>query len=106
MKFVYTLMLLVCLAPGLAAQEQEKPMEMWERAEAEADRLQNLLDLSNYTNIVQINQLGVVHQNVLLRDQKQSLILLHGSFQSLDRLGAAYIKVNGLIGKNSQSPEG
>ena len=33
---------------GLSAQEREKPMETWERAEAEADRLQSALDLEDW----------------------------------------------------------
>ena len=48
MKFVYTLALLMVFSFGLSAQEREKPMETWERAEAEADRLQQALDLEDW----------------------------------------------------------
>lgn len=48
MKFVYTIALLMVFSFGLSAQEREKPMETWERAEAEADRLQQALDLEDW----------------------------------------------------------
>jgi hypothetical protein len=48
MKFVYTIALLMVFTLGLSAQEREKPMETWERAEAEADRLQSALDLEDW----------------------------------------------------------
>ena len=48
MKFVYTIALLMAFSFGLSAQEREKPMETWERAEAEADRLQQALDLEDW----------------------------------------------------------
>ena len=48
MKFLYTIALLMAVAFGLSAQEPEKPMETWERAEAEADRLQGTLDLEDW----------------------------------------------------------
>ena len=48
MKFLYTIALLTAVAFGLRAQEPEKPMETWERAEAEADRLQAALDLEDW----------------------------------------------------------
>ena len=48
MKLVYTLALLLAFAPMLTAQEQEKPKEVWEMAEEEADRLQRLLGLEDW----------------------------------------------------------
>ena len=48
MKFVCTVLLLMAFAFGLSAQEREKPMETWERAEVEADRLQSVLDLEDW----------------------------------------------------------
>ena len=48
MKFVHTLILLLLLSPSLFAQQQDKPLEMWERAEAEADRLQRVLELEDW----------------------------------------------------------
>lgn len=47
MKFVYILALLLAFAPALAAQDEKEP-ELWERAETEADRLQELLDLEDW----------------------------------------------------------
>ena len=47
MKFVHTLILLLFLSPCVFAQQQDKPLEMWERAEAEADRLQRVLELED-----------------------------------------------------------
>ena len=63
MKFVYTLMLLVCLAPALAAQEQE-------RAEAEADRLQNLLDLEDWQVFYVDSTLKHDYQALMLEAEK------------------------------------
>ena len=48
MKLMYSLVLMLAVTPCLMAQEQEKPMEMWERAEAEADRLQRVLGLEDW----------------------------------------------------------
>ena len=48
MKLMYTLALLLAFAPMLAAQEPEKPKEVWEMAEEEADRLQRLLELEDW----------------------------------------------------------
>lgn len=47
MKYVYMLTLLLAFAPALAAQDEKEP-ELWERAEKEADRLQELLDLEDW----------------------------------------------------------
>lgn len=47
MKYVYMLTLLLVFAPALAAQDEKEP-ELWERAETEADRLQELLDLEDW----------------------------------------------------------
>ena len=48
MKFVYVFLLLLASVPSAFAQEREQPMEMWERAEAEADRLQEVLKLEDW----------------------------------------------------------
>lgn len=48
MKFVYSLAFLLILAPSAFSQEPDKPMEMWQRAEEEADRLQRVLDLEDW----------------------------------------------------------
>lgn len=47
MKLVYILALLLAFAPAIAAQDEKEP-ELWERAEKEADRLQELLDLEDW----------------------------------------------------------
>ena len=47
MKYVYMLALLLAFAPAIAAQDEKEP-ELWERAEKEADRLQELLDLEDW----------------------------------------------------------
>lgn len=47
MKLVYILALLLAFAPAVAAQDEKEP-ELWERAEKEADRLQELLDLEDW----------------------------------------------------------
>lgn len=48
MKLMHTLALLLAFAPMLAAQEPEKPKEIWEMAEEEADRLQRVLELEDW----------------------------------------------------------
>jgi hypothetical protein len=48
MKLVYVLALMLLCAPAVLAQEQEKPKEVWEQAEEEADRLQRVLDLEDW----------------------------------------------------------
>ena len=48
MKVVYTIVMSLLCATMLSAQEMEKPMETWERAEAEADRLQESLNLEDW----------------------------------------------------------
>ena len=48
MKFVYTVIVMLLCATVLSAQEREKPLETWERAEAEADRLQESLKLEDW----------------------------------------------------------
>ena len=48
MKLVYVLALMLLCAPAALAQEQEKPKEVWEQAEEEADRLQRVLDLEDW----------------------------------------------------------
>ena len=64
--------------------------------------LQHLLHFGYCSNAVEIHQLRIVHQNILLGYQKQSLILLHCGFQSTDRLRPAQVKVYSLIRKNRQ----
>ena len=48
MKLVYVLALMLLCAPAVLAQEQEKPKEVWEQAEEEADRLQRVLELEDW----------------------------------------------------------
>ena len=48
MKFVYSLAFLLILAPSAFSQEPDKPMEMCQRAEEEADRLQRVLGLEDW----------------------------------------------------------
>ena len=45
---MHTLAALLLLTPVLAAQEPEKPKEVWEMAEEEADRLQRVLELEDW----------------------------------------------------------
>ena len=67
---------------------------------------QHLLDLGNAADGIQIFQRRVVHQQILLGDQQQILVALHGRFQRLNGLTAADFKMNGLFGENAQSPQG
>ena len=68
--------------------------------------LQHLLDMGNHTHIAKICQLGIIHKQILLRNQQNMLIVFHGCVQCQNGLYAAYIKMNGLIGKNRQSAQG
>ena len=68
-------------------------------------RFQHLLDLGNTADAIQVFQRRVVHQQILLRDQQQRLVALHGRFQRLYGLAAANFKMNGLFGENAQSPQ-
>ena len=68
-------------------------------------RFQHLLDLGDTADGIQVFQRRVVHQQILLRDQQQRLVALHGRFQRLYGLAAANFKMNGLFGENAQSPQ-
>ena len=67
---------------------------------------QHLLDLGNAADSIQVFQRRVVHQQILLGNQQQILVALHGRFQRLNGLTAADFKMNGLFGENAQSPQG
>lgn len=67
-------------------------------------RFQHLLDLGDTADGIQVFQRRVVHQQILLRDQQQRLVALHGRFQRLYGLAAANFKMNGLFGGKRTVP--
>ena len=68
--------------------------------------LQNLLYLGNGADGIKVRKVGVVYHEVLLRNQKNGLVFLHGRLQGIDGFGPAYIKVDSLVRKNRQTPQG
>lgn len=100
MKFVYTLVLLLFLSPSLFAQEQTEPMEMWERAEAEADRLQGLLDLEDWQvfyvdSTLKHDYQGLMVEAEKLQASKVANTALYVAVQDkwMERIEASYKKI-------------
>jgi len=100
MKFVYTLVLLLFLSPSLFAQEQTEPMEMWERAEAEADRLQDLLDLEDWQvfyvdSTLKHDYQGLMVEAEKLQASKVANTALYVAVQDkwMERIEASYKKI-------------
>ena len=67
---------------------------------------EDLLDLGNGTDGIQIVKVGIIHRNILLGNQKQGLILFHCLVQSPDGLRPSYLKMDGLVRKDRQAPQG
>ena len=68
--------------------------------------IQQLLDLDHRTHGIEVCQLGIIHQEILLGNQKQHLVLFHGSLQRKGRLGSAHVKVDRLLRENCQPAQG
>ena len=68
--------------------------------------LQNLLDLGNNTNGIQVIETRVVIYDIFLGNQKNVLVLFHCRIQSLDGLIPAHIKMDRLVRKHRQTPQG
>ena len=100
MKFVYALALLMLLAPAVLAQEPEKPKEIWEQAEEEADRLQRILDLEDWQVFYVDSTLkhdfpAMMAEYDKLRASKVSNTSLYVAVQDkwMDRIDAAYKRI-------------
>ena len=68
-------------------------------------RMQHLLHRRHGADGIQLLLCGVVVLQILLWDEKNGLIPLHGRFQRHGRLGASHVKMNGLPRKNRQSAQ-
>ena len=100
MKLMYSLVILLAASPHLMAQEPEKPMEMWERAEAEADRLQRVLELEDWQVFYVDSTLKHDYQQLMdeaekLQSSKVSNSSLYIAVQDkwMDKIEASYKRI-------------
>lgn len=100
MKLIHTLMLLLAVAPMLVAQEPEKPKEVWEMAEEEADRLQRVLDLEDWQVFYVDSTLKHDYQELMteaekLQTSKVSNSALYVAVQDkwMDKIEESYKKI-------------
>ena len=100
MKLIHTLMLLLAVAPLLVAQEPEKPKEVWEMAEEEADRLQRVLDLEDWQVFYVDSTLKHDYQELMteaekLQTSKVSNSALYVAVQDkwMDKIEESYKKI-------------
>lgn len=100
MKYVCSMLLLMVFALGMSAQEREKPMEMWERAEAEADRLQNVLNLEDWQvfyvdSILKHDYAALIAEAEKLQTSKVSNSSLYIAVQDrwMDKIDESYRKI-------------
>ena len=100
MKLMYSLVILLAASPYLMAQEPEKPMEMWERAEAEADRLQRVLELEDWQVFYVDSTLKHDYQQLMdeaekLQSSKVSNSSLYIAVQDkwMDKIEASYKRI-------------
>ena len=100
MKLMYSLAFLLAVVPCLMSQEPEKPMEMWERAEAEADRLQRVLELEDWQVFYVDSTLKHDYQQLMdeaekLQSSKVSNSSLYIAVQDkwMDKIEASYKRI-------------
>lgn len=100
MKFVYVLLMMLLWVPSVLAQEPEKPKEVWEQAEEEADRLQRVLDLEDWQVFYVDSTLkhdlpAMMAEYETLRTSKVSNSSLYIAVQDkwMDRIDAAYRRI-------------
>ena len=100
MKFAYTLILALLTAPVLMAQEEEKPKDVFQQAEEEADRLQRVLDLEDWQVFYVDSTLkhdlpAMMAEYDKLRSSKVSNTSLYIAVQDkwLDTIDASYRKI-------------
>ena len=100
MKLIHILMLLLAVAPMLVAQEPEKPKEVWEMAEEEADRLQRVLDLEDWQVFYVDSTLKHDYQELMteaekLQTSKVSNSALYVAVQDkwMDKIEESYKKI-------------
>ena len=100
MKSLYTLVFMFLLAPALLAQEPEKPKDIFEQAEEEADRLQRVLDLEDWQvfyvdSILKHDLPAMMAEYDKLRASKVSNSSLYIAVQDkwMDRIDVAYRRI-------------
>lgn len=100
MKFAYTLILALLTASVLMAQEEEKPKDVFQQAEEEADRLQRVLDLEDWQVFYVDSTLkhdlpAMMAEYDKLRSSKVSNTSLYIAVQDkwLDTIDASYRKI-------------
>ena len=100
MKLVYVLALMLLCAPAVLAQEQEKPKEVWEQAEEEADRLQRVLDLEDWQVFYVDSTLkhdlpAMMAEYERLKASKVENVTLYQNVQDkwMDQIDATYKKI-------------
>lgn len=100
MKFAYTLILALLTVPVLMAQEEEKPKDVFQQAEEEADRLQRVLDLEDWQVFYVDSTLkhdlpAMMAEYDKLRSSKVSNTSLYIAVQDkwLDTIDASYRKI-------------
>ncbi len=100
MKFAYTLILALLTASVLMAQEEEKPKDVFQQAEEEADRLQRVLDLEDWQVFYVDSTLkhdlpAMMAEYEKLRSSKVSNTSLYVAVQDkwLDTIDASYKKI-------------
>ena len=100
MKWVHILVMMLFFAPALMAQEEEKPKDIFEQAEEEADRLQRVLDLEDWQVFYVDSTLkhdlpAMMEEYENLRSAKVSNTSLYQDVQDkwMDRIDASYRKI-------------
>lgn len=100
MKLMHTMALMLAFAPMLAAQEPEKPKEVWEMAEEEADRLQRVLELEDWQVFYVDSTLKHDYQELMaeagkLQTSKVSNSALYVAVQDkwMDKIEESYKKI-------------
>ena len=100
MKSLYTLVFMFLLALALLAQEPEKPKDIFEQAEEEADRLQRVLDLEDWQvfyvdSILKHDLPAMMAEYDKLRASKVSNSSLYIAVQDkwMDRIDVAYRRI-------------
>ena len=85
---------------GLFAQEQQKPMDVYQMAEAEADRLQRVLDLEDWQvfyvdSTLKHNYPAMVEESDKLRAAKVSNMNMYFAVQDkwMEKIDEAYKKI-------------
>lgn len=99
--FASAVVLLAFLKPvGLSAQEQQKPVDVYQMAETEADRLQKVLDLEDWQvfyvdSTLKHDYPAMVAESDKLRASKVSNVMMYMAVQDkwMEKIDAAYKRI-------------